>query len=355
MSILAGPAHRAHNQRLLSAVQDATLAASIHNSQPWRFVLSPHSIEVWLDLTHRPSVIDAQGRWAMQSIGATLANLELGVRCRLERSAEIRLVEGAAVAALEHGTGTLEQLAEAPIAVVTVGTGPDLPGEQEVRLHDAIAERRTTRWPSVQPVDEATLRGLGSAARGSVASAGVTLAFPDADQTSAILALTADVDRDWRNDVAYLAEIERWADHGEGLGIPAGSRGPADADHHFAGRDFAVGVSQPGDAPPAEHFEAVPQMILLRTPGDSPLDWVHAGAALQRLMLDATAAGVDVGVLGQLVETPASRRQAGVLLGGADGGTVQQVVRLGRTDHAHHLPVTPRKPLESVVTWHKEP
>lgn len=83
---------RKDRQELLAAVEDATLAPSIHNSQPWRFVAGPHRVEVWFDLQRRPTVVDTEGRWAMLSLGAALANLELGLRCRLQRPVQVELL-----------------------------------------------------------------------------------------------------------------------------------------------------------------------------------------------------------------------------------------------------------------------
>jgi hypothetical protein len=51
-------------------VRDATLAASEHNSQPWRFVVTGSRVEVWLDPRSRPTVIDSDGRWTLESLGA---------------------------------------------------------------------------------------------------------------------------------------------------------------------------------------------------------------------------------------------------------------------------------------------
>jgi len=66
-----------------AAVDDATRAASIHNSQPWLFVYRGEAIDLWLDIGRAPHVVDPSGRWALQSAGAALANLELALAHRL--------------------------------------------------------------------------------------------------------------------------------------------------------------------------------------------------------------------------------------------------------------------------------
>lgn len=344
--------NRARHQRLLAAADDATQAASIHNSQPWRFVLSPHRVEVWLDLSHRPTIIDSSGRWALLSVGAALANLELGVRCHVERSATVELTAVPPSTSQVAGSSWLEQLATRPVAVVTVGDQPDPPQPAETALHDAVADRHTSRRPSAGAVGEGVLRAVVQAAGTSATSADVELLVTDDDQTDSLLGLAIEADQGWRNDVAYLAEVEGWAGREDGLGIPAGSIGPKDTAGRYAGRDFAVGVSGAKPAPPAEHFEERPELVAVLTGADGHLDWLRAGAAMQRLMLAATAAGLEVGVLGQVVEQDSFRARAHALFGGRRNGHLQQVLRLGRKDVDRDTPPpTPRRSVDSVVTW----
>jgi nitroreductase len=346
--------NRHERERLLAAVEDATRAASLHNSQPWRFVVSPDRVQVWLDLGHRPTIVDPQGRWALLSVGAAVANLELGLRCRLSRGVRMDLLPDVSTATGPRPADAppeLARLATAPIAVAVLGAEQQEPGDADVRLHDAIPNRRTSRWPSSGRVDDDTLLAVAAAAS-QAGPAGTVEAFvADEAQTTALLELTAQVDRDWRNDVAYLAEVERWAQRGGGLGIPPEALGPRDSGGHVPGRDFAVGVSGSRPAPPAEPFEELPQLVVIETAGDEHVDWLRAGIALERAMLAATAAGASVGVLGQLVENAATREQAASLLGVRRPGTLQQVLRLGRTDPRLPEAPTPRRPLDEVVTW----
>lgn len=344
--------HLPGQRHLLAAVEDATLAASIHNSQPWRFVLSPGRVEVWLDLTERPHIIDPDGRWVLQSLGAALANLELGVRCRAERPVTVVLSAGVRTGAKVTGARGLMDLAARPVAVLSVGEEPSPPDAEETALHDAVPTRRTSRWPSVEPVGEALVHAVVATAAGAPGSPAVEILVLDDAQARGLLELTSDAEHGWRADVAYLAEVEQWVDRDDGRGVPAGSLGPRDSSGRFAGRDFAVGVSGARPAPPSERFEERPELVAVRTAGDGYLDWLRAGIALQRLMLAATAAGADVGVLGQLVEHESGRSLAGALLGDRERGTVQQLVRLGHSDpRHHHPPPTPRRPVADVVTW----
>src|SRR5215472_15330294 len=69
--VLAGHA------RLLIAV--ATRAPSVHNTQPWRFRVSPEVVELWTD-PRRKLRADPSGREMLISCGAALFGLRLAIR-----------------------------------------------------------------------------------------------------------------------------------------------------------------------------------------------------------------------------------------------------------------------------------
>ncbi|HCX85606.1 MAG TPA: nitroreductase, partial [Micrococcales bacterium] len=49
--------------RIISAIEDATYASSIHNSQPWRFTVLGDAVAVSLDPDATPRTVDPSGRW----------------------------------------------------------------------------------------------------------------------------------------------------------------------------------------------------------------------------------------------------------------------------------------------------
>jgi len=68
-------------------------------------------------------------------------------------------------------------------------------------------------------------------------------------------------------------------------------------------------------------------LAVLCTERDDPVDRLRAGQALERLLLTATAAGVAVSFLNQLIEVPALRRELGDLPG--VDATPQMLLRAG--------------------------
>jgi hypothetical protein len=72
-SVLATP-------ELMRCVHAATLAPSLHNSQPWRFRLMGEAVEVYADRHRQLEVLDPDGRELMVSVGAAVFTLRLALR-----------------------------------------------------------------------------------------------------------------------------------------------------------------------------------------------------------------------------------------------------------------------------------
>ncbi|WP_129338795.1 Acg family FMN-binding oxidoreductase [Cellulomonas endophytica] len=334
------------------AVRDATLAASVHNSQPWRFVVGPSTVEVHLDDAPRPAVVDPDGRWALASLGAATANLEIGLRRRLGRDVEVVVHLRAGRTVAEPGGG----------AVAEVRCGADRPARVAppglVALHDAIPHRRTSRAPLPGPLPEGALDDLRAAARLAPGVVPVAVHALADEAAARLLDLTAAVDARWRDDPAYLAELDRWAHVTDGRGVPPAAFGPRDSSGRVPGRDFSRSVDVDRTPPGAVAFEAAPQLLVLTTAQDDAPAWFATGMALQRVALAATVRGLAVGVLGQVVEDPAARVAASALFGG--DASVGQVLRVGvpaagdgaagaGATSAPRAARTPRRPLADVV------
>ena len=70
----------------------AARAPSLHNTQPWRFEVSDHAIELYADAS-RQLLVDPDGREMLISCGAALYGLRLAVRS-LGRLPEVELLPG---------------------------------------------------------------------------------------------------------------------------------------------------------------------------------------------------------------------------------------------------------------------
>src|SRR6476659_2579392 len=61
------------------AVVRATLAPSIHNTQPWRFVLRPGVLDVYADRSRQLLVLDPTGRQLHLSVGCAVFNARVSL------------------------------------------------------------------------------------------------------------------------------------------------------------------------------------------------------------------------------------------------------------------------------------
>ena len=60
-------------QVLRRAAVRATLAPSVHNTQPWRFVISRGVLEIRADWTRKLRILDPSGRQLLISCGSSVA------------------------------------------------------------------------------------------------------------------------------------------------------------------------------------------------------------------------------------------------------------------------------------------
>jgi nitroreductase len=303
----------------------ATAAPSIHNTQPWLFRPRGDLIEVHVDRRRQLAMLDPEGREMWVSAGAALLNLRVAVRAH-GRDARARLIPYPAEPDLA-ATVSIDRAAAPPAAVL--------------QLAGAIAHRHTNRRPFADmPVPPRILDELTRAA----AAESATLLAVDPALRDGVLTLTRTAENRMLANGRYRAELAAWTTPG-GVGrrdgVPRQAFGPRDRHRALPLRDFALGHGAPTAT---VAFEPEPTLILLYTAGDTPADWLRAGAALERVLLTATVRGLAATPLSQVVEIP---RLRALLDDTMNGRAVQTVLRVG-------YPITPaqptpRRPVEEVL------
>jgi nitroreductase len=266
-------------------VAAATLAPSMHNTQPWRFRFKPTSqtIDLYADQSRMLGFADPDGRGLHIACGAALFNLRLA----------------AAVAGRQPVVRLLPDPGQRLLLATVRLAGPCQPQQQhETELHAAIAARRTNRSPfSGRPVPPGVLAALAEAAQ----IEGAVLHFPDRQEACRLLRLAQDAERALLADPGYRAELARWAGGARDReGIPDEVAGPRDPARATPVRDFTPARPRPAGY---AWFEEDPQLAVLSTLGGDRADWLRAGQALQRVLLTATSRGVAVAPLTQPLET----------------------------------------------------
>jgi nitroreductase len=299
----------------------ATLAPSMHNTQPWRFAVRRPSqeIDLYADPARTLRYSDPHGRAVHIACGAALFNLRLAIM----------------VAGREPAVRLLPDPSQPLLLATTRLAGPYRPGETDTELHAAIAARRTNRRPfSSRPVPPGILAELVAAA----SLEGAVLHLPGHEETRRLLRLAAAAERDLLADPAYRAELALWAGgERDRDGIPGGAVGPRDPSGHTPVRDFRAG--------PVDYawFEENPQLAVLSTGTGSPADWLRAGQALERVLLTATARGISASPLTQPLETADAWLVRDPC---SPGERPQMILRVG---YGLPAPASPRRPVSEVL------
>ncbi len=308
------------------ALHAATRAPSLHNTQPWHFVVAPPHIELHLDRDRVLAVADPDAREAQLSCGAALLNLRIGLQ-----------------AADRTATADLLPDPERPdlLAVMRIG-GYRLASPALRALASAIDRRATNRRPFYErPVPTTHRRILTDAA----ASEGAHLIILDTPKTIETFAgLLRRADHLQEEDPAFQTELREWTSGAVGRqdGVPQSAVGPRPIGAMLLKlrrfHDLGSGADKP--------FEQEPLVAALASPGDTVRDRVRAGQAMQRVLLNATACGLSTSFLSQPIEVPFVREALRSLLGGHDHP--QTVLRIG---YGHPPAPTPRRPVVDVTSF----
>ncbi|MFG2746655.1 Acg family FMN-binding oxidoreductase [Streptomyces chartreusis] len=320
-------------QDVTALVGDAVRAPSMHNAQPWsfRYLAGDHRLHVWADLTRAMPRTDPRHRALHIGCGAALFNLRVS----------------AAHAGLAADVQVLPDPAN-PLLLAVVGLAPGpartAPGHDLARLHPAIRRRHTSRNPfSETDVPEPVRQVL----REGASEEGAELVFTDLWHADFMLKLVRDAESRDSMDPSSREELERWTRLGTEAdtavdGVPECAFGPRPSEGKAAWRDFA-GRRQVADRGTTA-FEHAPHLALLGTRGDRPADWLCAGQALERVLLEATLADLATSLSSHSLESSDLRELTRDPLSGM--GHVQMVLRLG---YGPQGPATPRRSVRDVL------
>ncbi len=231
------------SQQVAELLHAATLAPSMHNTQPWRFrvLRDTETIELYADPDRMLPRSDPHGRAVHIACGAALFNLRV-----------------AAAAAGRRAVARLLPTPAEPMLLATVRLGGQhRPDEADRELYAAIPARHTNRGPY------------------------------------------ADAETDLIGDPCYREELARWVGgERDKDGIPASAAAPRDPRGSTPVRDFL-----PGHSVGYAWFEEQPQLAVLSTATSTKVDWLRAGQALQRVLLTATQHGIAASPLTQPLES----------------------------------------------------
>jgi hypothetical protein len=315
---------------ITDAVRLACRAPSLHNSQPWHWVLDGNTLHLFADAGRVIRATDTSGREALMACGAVLdhfrvAMASVGYTANVDRFPN------------PNNHRHVASIDFTPMTLVTDG---------HRQRAAAILQRRTDRLPFAAPPDWDSLQ---STLRDTVRSDRVRMdTVPD--ELRAELAEASQLTESLRlYDSSYHAELEWWTAPFElSAGIPESSLvSAAESDRVDVGRVFPV----------THHRERRPEVdedhakvVVLSTYDDTPHSVLHCGELLSAVLLDATMAGLATCTLTHITELPASREIVAGLIGHSSQDITPQVlIRIGRAPSIEDIPPpTPRRPVDEV-------
>jgi hypothetical protein len=315
-------------QVVANAVELACRAPSVHNSQPWHWVVEGGELRLFFEPHRVPHATDLSGREAIMSCGAVLDHLRVAVaaagwQADIERFPNPN--------ELDH----LATISFTPLELVT---------DAHRARADAILERHTDRlpfapppaWPAFEPVlrstvdtDKAVLTVLPDTVRPELAEAS---------------RLTESLRR---YDSSYQAELQWWtAPYEVSDGVPYSTLvSVSERDRVDVARAFPAG-EHPDRRPEVARDRST--IVALSTYGDSRRDALGCGEVLSDVLLEATMAGLATCTLSHLTELEASRNIIRALIGGEHDP--QLLIRIGLVPSIAQVPpATPRRPLADVL------
>ncbi|HEY3560619.1 MAG TPA: hypothetical protein VGL05_24305 [Kribbella sp.] len=301
----------------------AVLAPSMHNTQPWRFRFAGRTVEVYRDRERELPAEDPSRRMLFVSLGAAVFNLRVAAAARGMGSAVRHLAD---------------QQRPDLVAVVELGGRADA---AIAALAPYLTQRRTNREPFTDERLPAQLRvELDLCARAE----GAALQWIDKPTRRWWLriatneAMVADDD-----SAARTSERRRWVGGDrQHDGVPSSALGSRIAGGDPVVRELAA--TEADAARPVADFEREPQLAVLATRYDGPIEWLRAGQALEHVLLEATARGIATSLLNQAIEHEELRVQVSDPL--ASWQRPQAVIRFG---YGPPVPPTPRRAIDDVV------
>ena len=318
------------------AVRFAVRAPSIHNTQPWRWVLGGGALTLHADRSRQLSTTDPDGRAVLISCGGALALLLLRL----------------AAAGWETDVDRLPDRAARDLLARIRVTGRRDPDQVTLERAVAAERRHTERRPfRPDPVPADLLDQLVRAAH----DRGV-YAYPveQADQRLDLAVAMSWADKVQAEDAAYRAELARWVGpeaEAAGEGVPASAMphvSPGSPRHtDVPVRDFEAGTR--GDQDVAGDLDEQPAYLVLLSSGDDPETRLRSGEAYVRVSVEAERLGLASSAMTQAVDLPGVRERFRTLMDWPDHP--QMVLRVGFPPvEQQAVPSTPRRPLSAVLT-----
>lgn len=312
-------------------VRMATLAASSHNTQPWKFRIGADAITILPDFSRRCPAADPDDAHLFRSLGCAAENL--------------------VHAATSQGLTPLVRFDQrARSVVVTLKADPAI---RVSELYQAIPVRQCTRTlyagipASAGEVLQLQRSAVGNAAR-------IEIFTSDRDKDN-IIDYIRQGNTAQLQDRAFVRELVQWIrfNDDEALrlrdGLCGRVMGTRAAPRWLAARLLPLALrmgARKTSASDAAKISSSAGVAVFVGRGHDEASWIQVGRAFERFSLRAALMGIRVALLNPPVEVPRVRQQFESWLGLHGSESAQLVVRFG---FAPLAPYSLRRPVDDVI------
>ncbi|MGD1944485.1 MAG: Acg family FMN-binding oxidoreductase [Leptolyngbyaceae cyanobacterium] len=307
-------------------VRYATLAASSHNTQCWKFKLEEGLISILPDWARRTPAVDPDDHHLYVSLGCATENLLQAAQANGQQG----LVDLAADGSIQIHLEPMQAISSP--------------------LFQAIPQRQSTRTDyDGQPLSTGELAQLEQAAAGE----GVHLILlTEKPAIESVLEYVVEGSNAQINDPEFVKELKFWVRFNEkeairqGDGLFARCTGNPTAPHWLGNLLFDRLLTPKAEAQKyTRQIRSSAGIAIFVSDNNTPSHWIAAGRAYQRFALQATALGIRTAFLNQPVEVAALRPQFTNHLGLGERRP-DLVVRFGR---GPEMPRSLRRPVAAVL------
>jgi nitroreductase len=277
------------NYAVLAAIGLANRAPSVHNTQPWRWLVGDRSVHLMADRARSLPATDPDGRDLLLSCGAALHHLRVAFAA-LGWQAVVRHLPN------EHD----------PDHLAAVETRPHVRTEDDIALSRAITRRRTDRrrftsW-------EVPAEHLDLMVRRAAQSGALLVPVTDSATRWLLTRAIGAAARRQEDNPDYQAELALWSRSSFAAqdGVLPASGPPTPVWHDdTAMRAFPGGTL--GNAATGRGEQDGGQLLVLATPHDDLVSVLRAGEAASAALLAATDLGMATCPLSQPLEITDTR------------------------------------------------
>lgn len=312
----------------LELVRYATLAASSHNTQCWKFRIEEHAVSILPDLSRRCPAVDPDDHHLFVSLGCAAENLYQAAQAN-GLKADL-LFDAAADGAVR-----------AALAPTRAVASP---------LYQAIPKRQCTRAEfDAQPLAGTELKLLEQAGTGS----GVrVLLLTDKAAMESVLEYVVQGNTAQMDDPAFVEELKAWIRFSDdeavrtGDGLFSRTSGNPAVPRWLGSPLFKLFFRAKSENDKyARHIRSSSGIAVFVSEANDKAHWVETGRCYQRFALQATALGIRNAFLNQAVEVSALRPQFAQSLA-LGSHRPDLVVRFGR---GPEMPRSLRRPVQSLL------